>query len=553
MDFIKVKVLNDNREFDVERGMSLLELSREYRNKFKGYIVLAKVDGKIQELDIPLKDHCEITFIDTTSGIGYRAYQQGFALLLIYAVKQLMGEKTRVVIEHSIGKNFYCEIADVEITEELLQNIEEKMKDAVDAHLRFERKYFDIDTAKEIFARFGMQENINALKYNRYEPLSFIRLGNFYDRQYSYVCPSTGFLKNFKLHKKDSGLLLQMSDIHDPNNLNEIRDLPKLSQVFKESSRWAKILRADTVGMLNDAISKGKIKDIILISEALHEKKISKIADIITEQKKNVVLIAGPSSSGKTTFANRLCTQLRANCLNPRIISLDDYYKNREEAPLDEDGKPDFEILEALDVKQFNEDMLELINGNTVQIPRFNFLTGKREYKGDFIRLEKDDVIVIEGIHGLNKKLTELIPEENKYKIYISALTQLNLDDHNRIATTDTRFVRRLVRDYNTRGFDAESTFDIWPSVLRGELKNIFPFQEEADIMFNSSLIYELSVLKQFAEPILFRIDIGNPHYARSSRLVNFLDSFLNVSCLDVIPPNSIIREFIGGSCFYKW
>jgi uridine kinase len=310
-------------------------------------------------------------------------------------------------------------------------------------------------------------------------------------------------------------------------------------------------LDVDNVGDLNDVICKGKMGDLIRVSEALQEKKIAQIADKINEKKNmvGVVLIAGPSSSGKTTFAQRLCVQLRVNGIKPYAISLDDYYVNREFTPKDEKGELDFEALEAIDIELFNHDLAHLLKGETVELPTFNFKTGKREYKGKFVKLNKNEILVIEGIHGLNEKLTASIPKANKYKIYLSALTQLNIDNHNRIPTTDARLIRRMVRDNHFRGFDAATTISLWPSVRRGEEKNIFPYQEEADIMFNSSLIYELAVLKQYVEPLLFQIDKTMPQYAEAKRLIKFMNYFLGVPSED-IPNNSIIREFVGGSCF---
>ena len=325
----------------------------------------------------------------------------------------------------------------------------------------------------------------------------------------------------------------------------------KLSKIFNESEKWARIMEVDTVGALNNTISEGSVRDLILISEALHEKKIAQIADQITARKEDigVILVAGPSSSGKTTFAQRLAIQLRVSGMKPHAISVDDYFVNREFTPIDEDGKLDFESIEAIDIKLFNQHMLALLDGQEVEIPSFNFITGSREYKGNTLQLDTNDILIVEGIHGLNEKLSSAVPRENKFKIYISCLTQLNVDYHNRISTTDTRLMRRMIRDYEHRGMTPERTIELWPMVRRGEQKNIFPFQEEADVMFNSALIYELAALKQYAEPLLFQVDRSSPYFPEAKRMLKFLEYFLGIGTED-IPANSIVREFVGGSCF---
>lgn len=382
--------------------------------------------------------------------------------------------------------------------------------------------------------------------------VNLYQLGELKNYFYGYMVPSTGYLKIFRLINHTPGFILQFPTIKTPEKLSEYEPLSKLFQVFMEYKAWGRIMRVDTVGALNDVIAEQGIGGLIRISEALHEKKIAHIADMIAEKRDSigVILIAGPSSSGKTTFAQRLSIQLRVNGMSPHAISIDDYFVDREYTPRDENGEYDFEALEAIDVKLFNENLTSLLNGEIVSIPSFNFKTGKREYKGRKIKMDVNDVLIIEGIHGLNEKLTADVPRENKFKIYISALTQLNVDDHNRIPTTDTRLLRRMIRDNQYRGTNAERTMELWPSVRRGEEKNIFPYQEEADVMFNSALIYELAVLKQYAEPLLFKVDPKSKYYSEAKRLFKFLDYFLGVSS-EVVPQNSIIREFIGGSCFH--
>lgn len=548
MDYINVTV-GKNDPVRVLKNTTLFELSRQYEGGFKNAILLAQVDNELKELGVKLQKDCNVNFLDITDTNGFRVYQRSVTFLMVCATKQLFGDTARIVVEHSINKNYYCEMPDFDVTDELLQKIEDRMNEFVKNDERFEKVSVPLDEGINLAKRFGMNDKVKVLKYRRASNINVYCLGGIWDYFYGYMTYSAGVLRAFKLVKHNNGFFLQFASKSDDNKLKKIRTSQKISDVFKESSRWAKILNVDTVGALNDTICSGKIQDIIQISEALHEKKIAYISDTIASGKKSVVLIAGPSSSGKTTFAQRLCIQLKTNGIKPYTISIDDYYFNRDAIPLGEDGEKNFECLESIDLDKLNDDIYRLINGETVQIPKFNFPLGKREYTGRFIKLHPGEVLVIEGIHGLNQKLLTSVPGEKKFKIFISALTQLNLDEHNRIATTDTRILRRIVRDHKFRSFPPTATISMWDKVLHGERMNIFPFQDEADAMFNSALVYELSVLKQYAEPLLFNITQDNPEYAEAKRLIKFLDSFLCVSS-EEIPPNSIIREFIGGSCF---
>jgi len=391
------------------------------------------------------------------------------------------------------------------------------------------------------------------IKYREKPYVTFYKFDDMEDYFYGFMVPSSGYLKQFRLEYDNGGIVLISPKITNPNTLEEHNIPKKLFQIFSEYRQWVNILGVDNVGKLNDIVEAGKANEFIRISEALHEKKIARIADMIAERKDRVrvILIAGPSSSGKTTFAQRLSIQLRVNGLIPVNISTDDYFVEKDKTPLDEYGEPDFEALEAVDLKLFNEHLNSLIKGEEVSIPTFNFLTGKREYHNRKIRLDEGHVLIIEGIHGLNPKLTEEVDEDSKFKIYISAITSMRIDKHNRIPTTDLRFIRRIVRDNKFRGCPAYKTIDLWPSVRRGEERNIFPFQEQADVMFNSSLIYELGVLKTLAVPLLSEIRPEQPQYSESRRLIEFLSYFLSINS-DEIPTNSILREFIGGSCFFK-
>ncbi|MDR1533187.1 MAG: nucleoside kinase [Clostridiales bacterium] len=571
----RVSDLGDGR-LGLADGVTLMELSGCYQHLFSNPIILAKVDNECQELYRKASDGTVIEFDDISCPHAFRAYQRSVVFLMILAAKEIISKTARVVVEHSINKNYYCEIPDegIEITQELLDKIEERMREIVSADLPIEKFSIPLEEGIKLAREFALFDKVDFLKYRRTTNINFYRLSWFYDYFYGPMVPSSGYLTKFKLHKtnggKGTGFTLQFP-VHSNlsefsratdtpplacspgslEELSELKALKKMSKVFEESNQWAKILKVDTVGALNNVIAGGGWGDIVRVSEALHEKKIAEIADMIHRQGRHIVLIAGPSSSGKTTFAMRLCIQLRVNGLRPRIISLDNYYLSREHIPLDEYGERDFESIDAIDVRQINEDLTALLAGAEVPMPGFNFASGKREYNGSVMKLARDEVLIIEGIHGLNEKLTSGIPKKDKFKIFISALTQLNIDDHNRIPTTDTRLIRRIVRDNRTRGMDTASTIAMWPSVLRGEARYIFPFQEEADVFFNSALVYEMCVLKQYVEASLFHIQRAVPEYTEAKRLIKFLDSFLGMSS-EQIMPNSILREFIGGSCFHN-
>ena len=535
----------------VEKDTKLADIAARCTHLPAHQVLIAQVNGVLREMHIAVHDDCEIEFLDFTSPHGFRVYQRSAVFLLIYAAKALLGRKVRIVVEHSINKNYYCEILDedVTITKELLAQIEDKMHETVARALPIEKFALPVDAGMRLSEEFGLYDKVKMLKYRRTSGVNFYRLDWFYDYFYGQMAPNTSCIPRFALKQEGKGLLLQFPSPTQPEKMLEAKNLRKISKVFNESNKWAALMQTDTVGALNDLICSGRRGEVIRINEALHEKRLAYVADTIHSHNKRVVLIAGPSSSGKTTFAERLCIQLRVNGLNPHVISLDNYYVNRELTPRDENGEYDFEALESIDIAQFNKDLLALLAGETVHVPHFNFVTGKREYKGRFLTLTEDSPLVIEGIHGLNEKLSALVPKEQKFKIFISAMTQLNLDDHNRIPTTDTRMIRRMVRDSQFRGFDAMRTIELWPSVMRGEEKNIFPFQEDADVIFNSALVYELCVLKQYAEPLLFAIEKGRPEYTEARRLVKFLDCFIGIPAEEV-PNNSILREFIGGSCF---
>lgn len=530
-------------------------IQRQGQSELRGDIILAVVDNRLCELFRPVCRNCEVKFLTTADQAGAKTYRRGLVLLMLRAAYDVIGSShiKKITVEHCINRSLYCEYYSndgTQLTEETLKAIEDRMHQLVEEDILIQKRAIRTDDAIALFHNYKMYDKEKLFRYRRVSTTNIYSLGEFEDYFYGYMPYSTGILKYFSLSLYQDGLILHLPDRMNPNILSDSKESPKLFHVMKESNHWSHMMEVSTVGELNEIIASGKIQDLILVQEALQEKKIADIAEQIRGAGgKKFIMIAGPSSSGKTTFSHRLSIQLRANGMNPHPIALDNYFKNREDTPLDENGDYNFECLEAIDVELFNQDMLTLLDGGTVEIPFFDFRQGKREYKGDYQKLGKDDILVLEGIHALNDELSYSLPKESKFKVYISALTQLNIDEHNRIPTTDGRLLRRMVRDARTRGTQAADTIAMWGSVRRGEEEYIFPFQEEADIMFNSAAIYELSVLKQYAEPLLFGIGLEKAEYIEAHRLLKFLDYFVGVSPED-IPKNSLVREFIGGSCF---
>lgn len=538
---------------EYKKGITLYEIAKELQNEFDEDIILAFVNQKLQELHIALQNDCEIRFVTVDESVAWKAYVRGIKFMMLKAMYANIpsGQLETVRIEYSMGNAYYCEIeGKAEITEELLEKVEQTMKEYVEEDLIFRKYSISTSEARALFEHYKMYDKKKLFEYRRVSNVNIYDLDGFKDYFYGYMPYSTGILKCFHLKKFENGFMLHIPPIEEPEEKGVWTERPKLFQTLLESKQWGKMMGISTVGALNETIAQGRINDMILVQEALQEKKIAQMAEMIAESSnKKFVMIAGPSSSGKTTFSHRLSIQLAAHGLKPHPIGLDNYFLDRELTPRDENGNYNFECLEAIDIELFNQDMVNLLNGKEVELPTFNFKTGKREYKGDFKKLGADDILVIEGIHGLNDALSYALPRESKFKIYISALTQLNIDEHNRIPTTDGRLIRRMVRDARTRGTEAKDTIAMWPSVRRGEEQYIFPFQEEADVMFNSALIYELAVLKQYAEPILFGIPKDCEEYVEAKRLLKFLDYFIGVSS-EEIPKNSICREFVGGSVF---
>ena len=544
------KITIDGVTGEYPDGMTYEEIADAYQDRYENTIALVLEDGKIRELIKTVHKDCTLSFLTLKDSIGHKAYVRTAVMVLLRAAADVIPE-ANIKVEFAIGPGYYCDVRmEKKLTEDMVKQIRARMQELVDEKIPITKKTYSIDEAREIFKQQKMEDKGKLFRYKRSSFANVYCLDGYYDYYYGFMLPDTGYVKYFDLMLYEKGLLLLLPGMDAPCMLEVFGPREKLFRTLRTASHWGEMMNIDSVGDLNDTICAGEMNDMILVQEALLERRIGEIAETIVK-KGNVkfVLIAGPSSSGKTTFSHRLSIQLRTYGKIPHPIALDDYFVNRELTPRDENGDYNFECLEAIDVKQFNEDMERLLRGERVELPTFNFKTGKREYHGRYKQLGEEDILVIEGIHGLNPETTYSLPDESKFKIYISALTSLNLDEHNRIPTTDGRLLRRMVRDARTRGASARRTIEMWPSVRRGEENYIFPFQEEADEMFNSVLIYELSVLKQYAEPLLYSIEPGEPEYYEAKRLLKFLEYVQGIDSQNV-PSNSICREFIGGSCF---
>lgn len=531
-------------------GITLLEMCRSTANTVP--IVAARVNNSIRDLQTAIDRDSDIEFLDLQTEEGIKVYQRSLTLLMIAAARELFPDG-EVTVEHSLSKGFYCEwYLGHPLTQQDVNALQAKMREMVNANLPITKKIMPVSEAADLFENNGQLENAKLLRQLQRDTVTIYYCGSVCDYLYGTMVPSTGYLKIFELLFYKSGFILRFPEKSQTDCLPLFVDQPKLAGIFAEAEQWGKILDCGYVTSLNQYVRSREINDIIRVAEALHEKKIAQIADFISAHRNEVrlILIAGPSSSGKTTFAQRLGIQLRVNGVRPVPISLDDYFVDRAHTPRDEKGEYDFEAIEAIDLELFNQHLAELLKGNSIELPCFNFLTGEREFRGKVIKLEKGQPLIVEGIHGLNEKLTSSVSRSFKIKVYISALTQLSIDNHNRIPTTDARLIRRIVRDNQFRGHDALTSLRLWPSVRRGEERNIFPFQEEADIMFNSALIYELAVLKPYAEPLLQQITPEYREYSEARRLLNFLAYFEAIHDAD-IPTNSILREFSGNSCFH--
>ena len=554
MQKAKVYVLNNNLSKEYPLGTSLREIAEDMKIKLDYPILGARVNNKLAELSYRIYKPKFVEFIDITNIDGYRMYQRSLSFVLMKAVRDIL-PKARLKIEHSISQGFYCEVekpGDERLKPEEVLTIAERMRQIINADIPFEREEIPTQQALEIFEENHLYEKVKLFKTRPILFTSIYKLDDQIDYFYGYLVPSTGYLKVFDLIPYYDGMLLRFPTQQNPDELGPIVEQPKLFEIFREYKQWVEILGVSTVGSINEQVQQGKAGDLIKISEALHEKKVAQIADMIKHRGDvRLVLIAGPSSSGKTTFSKRLSVQLRVIGYQPVTISLDNFFVDREKTPRDENGDYDFESLYALDLELFNKIMNQLIAGEEVELPKFNFQEGKRYYDGTKVKLSERGIIVIEGIHGLNPELTRDIDEKYKFKIYVSALTQIGIDYHNRIPTTDNRLLRRMIRDFQFRGYSLVDTLKRWPSVRRGEERNIFPFQEEADVMFNSALIYEFNVLKKHLEPLLREVPETVYEYSEAVRLLKFLSYFVPIRREErEIPPTSILREFISGSAF---
>lgn len=549
-----VKVTIDGKEHEYAIGTTYREIVDEYQEEVaEAPVILVMADGKLRELQKKLKGDCTLEFVTTKDHIGFETYKRTVCLVLLRAIYDVAGKENieKVMIHYSVGNGYYFTMAGKAVLDQhFLDNVKTRMQELADMCTPIGKRSVNTDDAVSLFHHHRMYDKEKLFRFRRVSKVNIYNIGYYEDYFYGYMADHAGYVKYFDLKLYDEGFVLELPTRKNPSVISPFRPEGKIFQVQKESQEWAEKMDISYVGDLNDHITKEGISNILLVQEALQEAKISDIAQrIVLEGNKKFIMIAGPSSSGKTSFSHRLSIQLLAHGMKPHPIGVDNYFKNREETPLDEYGEKNYECLEAIDVEQFNKDMLALLCGERIELPVFNFKTGHREYKGDFLQLGPEDVLVIEGIHGLNDKLSYALPAESKFKIYISALTQLNIDEHNRIPTTDGRLLRRIVRDARTRGTSAKDTIARWPSVRRGEEANIFPYQEQADVMFNSALVYELACLKVYAEPLLFGIDKSEPEYLEAKRLLKFLDYFISVPSED-IPHNSLLREFVGGSCF---
>lgn len=543
---------NSTREFPEES--SLLDIYNGFNLAMPYGPVSAKVNNKVESLDFRVYYNKDIEFLDITSSSGMRTYVRSLFFVLVKAVEELYPQGN-ISLEHPISKGYFCKLhIDRTIGLDDVQRIKQKMQEIIAADIPYTRTECHTEKVVRLFEERGMPDKARLLDTYGQLYSYYYQLGDTVDCYYSSLVPSTGYIHLFDIVKYYDGLLLRIPSRENPTKLEEVVKQEKMLEVFQEYHRWNQILGISTVGDLNVACNEGHATDLINVSEALQEKKIAQIADEITHRNQDgkrvkLVLISGPSSSGKTTFSKRLSIQLMTNGLKPYPISLDDYFVNRNDTPLDENGKHDFESLYAVDLPFFEEQLTTLLNGGEVELPRYNFTTGKREMSGKKLRIDEHMILIIEGIHALNPALTPHIPNENKYKVYVSALTTILLDNHNYIPTTDNRLLRRIIRDYKYRSYSAEETIARWPSVRAGEEKWIFPYQENADAMFNSALLFELAVLKDYVEPVLRKVPNRCPEYSEAHRLLRFLNYFVSVQDKE-LPPTSLLREFLGGSSF---
>lgn len=547
-----IKATVNQSIYEVKEGTTLSDLAKQVQLPQEPIILLAYMDGKLRELFTPMTKDCHVRFVTLKEQAGYMAYKRTATLMFLKACEDLLGTgaTTKIALDYSIGNSIFCDfLEDRVIDDAFAQSIQKRMEELAKANLPITKRSLDTDQAAKYFDRIGLKGKKELFQFRRESKTNIYSLDGYDNYFYGYMAPSTGYISAFLVSAYQHGVVLQIPKRKQTEEIVPFTPQPKLFHVMQRSREWTKTMGVDTVGALNDEITHGNINHLILLQEGLQEKLLADIADEIVSKNKRIILIAGPSSSGKTTFSHRLSIQLEIAGLTPHPVSMDDYFLDRELSPRDENGNYNFETIASLDVDLLTKHINQLLDGEEIDVPSYNFISGKREYRGHKLKIGEKDVLVMEGIHGLNGTLTNEIPEDAKYRIYVSALNQINLDEHNRIPSSDGRLLRRIVRDAMTRGNDARETISRWDSVRKGEEDNIFPYQEEADVMFNSAQIYEIAVLKQYAEPLLFAVPKDCPEYQEAKRLLKFLEYFLNIPS-EAIPKTSLLREFIGGSCF---
>ena len=553
-DDLKIYCKNTQEYIDIDGGDSLQEIYETLSTRLPFKPICALVNNKVEALNFKVYAPKMVEYLDSTSSHGSKVYVHSLCMVLYKAIEDLFPGK-RLRIEHSIAGGFYCLIKHEQdiLNDEVIAQIKKRMREIVDEDIKFVRRERLTTDVIEMFRKQGLADKVRLLSTSNDLYTTYYKLDNIIDSYFGPLAPSTGYVKVFDLIPYKEGMLLLAHDKKDPTQVHKTYPMEKMYKAFTDYVKFNDIVRLDDVGRLNEVIDKNRAPLLINVAEALHDKMFARIADEITrryhEGGARVVLIAGPSSSGKTTSSKRLGIQLVTNYIIPKIISLDNYFLDREHTPRDEDGDYDYESLYALDLEQFNKDIKALIAGEEVAMPTYNFQTGEREYRGNTLKLGENNILLVEGIHGLNPELTKDIADEMKFRVYVSALTTLSIDDHNWVSTTDNRLLRRIVRDFKYRGASAQSSIARWPSVRRGEEKWIFPYQENADAMFNSSLLFELAVMKDYAVPILKQVPVNVPEYAEANRLLRFLSYFKSLDPSN-IPSTSLLREFLGGSSF---
>jgi uridine kinase len=548
-EMIRLHIEETGEDVLYPRGVRLDSLAKDYATYHTSRIMAARVNNDIRELFKTLNHDATIRFIDMSVEDGARIYQRGLVFILYAAARDFFPDR-RLRVLHSLGQGLFCDFREVRATDDEVVQIKQRMHELVDQDVEYQKQELYKWDALKLLENLGMHDKAELLRYRSKSTVNIYYLGKHPNYFYGFMPHSTGDTPLFDLIPYRTGMVLVFPGITSPTALPDYVPQTKLADIFDEAEEWGRIIGVETAGDLNDVVASGRTRELIMVSEMLHEKKIAQLADRVTASAARLVLIAGPSSSGKTTFSKRLALQLRVNGFDPHAISLDDYFVDRDKTPRDTEGQPDFECLESLNTARFNSDLNRILAGETVTLPRYSFKIGTSSDTGETVVPNDRTILVVEGIHGLNPQLTSRIPDSAKYRIYVSALTFLNLDTDNRIPTTDVRILRRMVRDHNFRGYSALQTLQIWHSVRMGEERHIFPFQENADAMFNSSLVYELAFLKNYAMQLLLQIDNTVPEYSEARRLIRFLDYFLPVMDIDVIPSTSIIREFIGNSFF---